>query len=106
MLTCPTYQLVMSSNYHYVLFFYFTALFIALATSSPAGEKKTKAACGKACPFNYEPICAEPAQSGSGKPLSFGNECVLETYNCEHPTAKYVFKTKSECPGSNGVRLS
>lgn len=76
-----------------------------MASTLPAGEKKGKDVCGGVCPFNYEPICAEPV-TGSGKPLSFGNECVLDTYNCEHPTAKYAMKTKNECPGSTGVRLS
>lgn len=78
---------------------------IALAASIPAGDKKGKSDCAQVCTFNYEPICAEP-ENGNGKPLSFGNECVLKNYNCEHPTAKYAMKTKNECPNSTGVRLA
>lgn len=104
---------------------------VALSVAGPVQQKTNK--CAKTCPFDYTPICAGPT-AGTEKPLSFGNACVLENYNCEkglrtfqtmnihqivhadHLPAlhcilvvlitEWVVKSQGECPGSQGVRLS
>lgn len=65
----------------------YTVCFVALSTSLPAKSGSSTKGCSKACPFNYDPICAQP-QGGSGPKLAFGNDCVLENYNCEHANAR------------------
>ncbi|OXU28749.1 uncharacterized protein LOC100119245 [Nasonia vitripennis] len=66
--------------------------------------KKAKKDCLKSCPTDYVPICAHDPANASFKPRTFGNQCVLDTHNCEMGT-KLVMKMKGECPGSDGVRL-
>lgn len=65
----------------------YTVCFVALSTALPAKSGSSTKGCSKACPFNYDPICAQP-QGGSGPKLAFGNDCVLENYNCEHANAR------------------
>lgn len=76
-------------------------LLLAVTFTAAASTKKE---CLKACPFDYTPVCGGPT-SGADKPLSFGNECVLNNYNCEKGL-RWVVKSQGECPGSQGVRLS
>lgn len=52
---------------------------MGIALAAPAQEKPK---CSQSCPFDYDPVCGGP-ETGAEKPLSFGNECVLKTYNCE-----------------------
>ncbi|KAL1130100.1 hypothetical protein AAG570_013039 [Ranatra chinensis] len=77
------------------------ACLVALAASFPnkkeTGPKKTGPKCNMACTQEYSPICAG---DGHNKPLSFGNVCVLEKYNCEHSTRFSVG------PCVEGVRVS
>lgn len=61
-------------------------LLAAYATCLPAKEANT---CAKACPADYKPICAKPVE-GNGTDITFGSNCVMENYNCEH-------KDKREC---------
>lgn len=61
-------------------------LLAAYASCLPAKEANT---CAKACPTDYKPICAKPVE-GNGTDITFGSNCVLENYNCEH-------KAKREC---------
>ena len=49
---------------------------------------KAKKDCLKACPANYDPICAHDPANPTFKPRSFGNQCVLDTHNCEMGTSK------------------
>lgn len=43
------------------------------------------------CPLNYEPICAGPPGTTNDKDKkSFGNECVMEKYNCEKNESKFA----------------
>lgn len=59
----------------------------AVVLASPAKEKPTKKACAKACSFDYTPVCGGVKDS-KDKPISFGNTCVLENYNCENQKSK------------------
>lgn len=44
------------------------------------------------CPLNYEPICAGPPGTTNDKDKkSFGNECVMEKYNCEKNESKFAW---------------
>ncbi|XP_058797756.1 agrin [Phymastichus coffea] len=67
--------------------------------------QQNKKDCQRQCPAIYEPICAHDPADTSFKPRTFGNQCVLETHNCEMGT-KLVMKNKGACPGSEGVRVS
>ncbi|XP_041980206.1 uncharacterized protein LOC121733873 [Aricia agestis] len=70
-------------------------------------QLKAEAARKKACLHDctsvaFDPVCA--GKTGE-KPKSFGSECVMNNYNCEHKdTLKKI--SKSECTGSDGIRLS
>ncbi|KAM3964927.1 uncharacterized protein ACR2FA_000819 [Aphomia sociella] len=66
-------------------------------------EAARKKACMQDCTsVKVEPLCA--GKSGT-KSLSFGSECVLHNYNCEHKDSlKKV--SNGQCPGSEGIRLS
>ncbi|XP_004529174.1 uncharacterized protein LOC101451998 [Ceratitis capitata] len=77
--------------------------FTAATFASPAGKKQAPA-CARDCGDKYEPICAKE-KSGS-KLITFGNECVMGRFNCEHPDGQYDIKTKGECGGNVSVRLS
>ncbi|XP_014203646.1 uncharacterized protein LOC106635965 [Copidosoma floridanum] len=67
---------------------------------------KAKKDCLKVCATNnYDPICVHDPSNATYKPRTFGNQCALETHNCEMGT-KLVVKSKGECPGSDGVRLT
>lgn len=62
-------------------------LLVAVIGVSVAAPNKK---CNNACPFNYAPVCAGP-EAGADKPLSFGNECVLNNYNCEKNLREFAF---------------
>lgn len=38
--------------------------------------------CNRVCPDNYEPFSATDS---NGNKVTFGNQCELNRYNCEHP---------------------
>ncbi|XP_053687533.1 turripeptide Pal9.2-like [Sabethes cyaneus] len=78
-------------------------LTLAIVQGLPAKEKPSKSTCQKACTFDYTPICAG-LKNSKDKPLSFGNTCVLENYNCENQKSLVVL-SQGECPGGSGVRL-
>ncbi|XP_017464159.1 PREDICTED: uncharacterized protein LOC108357597 [Rhagoletis zephyria] len=83
----------------------FTVLSLVSAIiASSASSKKQAPACSRACGEKYEPICAK-AKKGN-KLLTFGNDCVLGRFNCEHPDGQYDFESKGECGGNVSVRLS
>uniref|UniRef100_A0A1Q3FSE3 Putative kazal domain-containing peptide n=1 Tax=Culex tarsalis TaxID=7177 RepID=A0A1Q3FSE3_CULTA len=86
-------------------FFLLIALAMAaMVLASPAKEKPAKNTCAKACSFDYTPVCGG-SKDGKDKPLSFGNSCVLENYNCENQKSLVVL-SQGECPGGGGVRLA
>ncbi|KAF9929270.1 hypothetical protein FBU30_001752 [Linnemannia zychae] len=67
------------------------AVFIANAECSdvtPICKQK------KACTKEYKPVCAK-FQSGETK--TFGNQCTLDIYNCEHPYEQAEFVANAEC---------
>ncbi|XP_036337682.1 uncharacterized protein LOC118747699 isoform X2 [Rhagoletis pomonella] len=86
-----------------ILVFVVLSLVSAIIASS-ASSKKQAPACSRACGEKYEPICAK-AKKGN-KLLTFGNDCVLGRFNCEHPDEQYDFESKGECGGNVSVRLS
>ncbi|XP_012222397.1 uncharacterized protein [Linepithema humile] len=67
--------------------------------------KKSKKDCARDCGINVDPVCAHDPADSNFKPRTFGTQCALDVYNCEMG-AKLAVKSKGECPGSGGVRLS
>lgn len=67
--------------------------------------RKNKKNCARDCGYNYDPLCAHDPSDPTFKPRTFGSQCVLEVYNCEMG-AKLAMKSKGECPGAGGTRLS
>ncbi|RVE54230.1 hypothetical protein evm_001057 [Chilo suppressalis] len=66
-------------------------------------EAERKKSCMQDCTrVKFEPVCA--GKQGE-KPKSFGSECVMNNYNCEHKDTLHRV-SKGECPGSDGIRLS
>ncbi|XP_054747317.1 uncharacterized protein LOC129253096 [Anastrepha obliqua] len=89
-------------RFHTLLFVVFCL--IAATFASPAGSKKQAPACARNCGEKYEPICAK--EKNGNKLLTFGNDCVMGRFNCEHPDGQYDLKSKGECGGNVSVRLS
>ncbi|EAT48797.1 AAEL000211-PA [Aedes aegypti] len=77
-------------------------LIIGLAQAVPAKEKPTSK-CNTACTDDYTPVCGG-VKGSKDKPISFGNECVMQKYNCENKKSLTVL-SQNECPGGGGVRL-
>ncbi|XP_024888302.1 uncharacterized protein LOC143895824 [Temnothorax americanus] len=75
----------------------------AIKTAKEA--KKNKKDCARECGIEYDPVCAHDPVDSSLKPKTFGTQCALDLYNCEMGM-KLAVKSKGECPGSGGVRLS
>ncbi|XP_017889411.2 uncharacterized protein LOC108630572 [Ceratina calcarata] len=75
------------------------------AVKAAKEAKKNRKDCAKECGTAYDPICAHDPNDGSFKPRTFGTQCALDVHNCEMGT-KLVAKSKGECPGAGGVRLS
>ncbi|XP_025154833.1 uncharacterized protein LOC112588553 [Harpegnathos saltator] len=67
--------------------------------------KKSKKDCARECGDFYDPVCAHDPADANFKPRTFGTQCALDVHNCEMGT-KLTVKSKGECPGSGGVRLS
>ncbi|XP_023945685.1 uncharacterized protein LOC112051318 [Bicyclus anynana] len=70
-------------------------------------ELKAEAARKKACLHDCSSVKLDPVCAGKQgeKPKSFGNECVMNNYNCENKETLQKI-SKGECPGSDGIRLS
>ncbi|XP_014098697.1 uncharacterized protein [Bactrocera oleae] len=82
----------------------FVALCLVTITfASPSGKKQAPA-CARDCDESYTPLCAK--EKNGSKLLTFGNECVLLRFNCEHPNGQYNINSKGECGGNVSVRLS
>ncbi|XP_029162934.1 uncharacterized protein LOC114934443 [Nylanderia fulva] len=67
--------------------------------------KKNKKDCARECGTDYDPICVHDPADSNFKPRTFGTQCALDVHNCEMGT-KLAVKSKGECPGSGGVKLS
>ncbi|XP_026749039.1 Kazal peptide Pr13a [Galleria mellonella] len=90
--------------------FVFAVLLVAVSCrpdKTDLKQLKAEAARKKACMQDCTSVKVEPLCAGKNgaKSLSFGSECVLHNYNCEH---KENFKmiSNGQCPGSDGIRLS
>ncbi|CRK92152.1 CLUMA_CG005718, isoform A [Clunio marinus] len=59
-------------------------LMLALAALFAFAQAEEK--CDEACPYNYAPVCAKPL-TGTGKALTFGNDCAVRVYSCETKTS-------------------
>lgn len=55
----------------------------AVVLASPAKNKQAPA-CSRNCGDKYEPVCAKAKNSPKEKLLTFGSECVMANYNCQH----------------------
>lgn len=42
-----------------------------------------------ACPFNYDPVCAQP--KNGGKAETFGNDCAVKAYACQKKAGEINF---------------
>ncbi|XP_058462840.1 turripeptide Gsp9.3 [Malaya genurostris] len=78
-------------------------LALTIVQAHPAKDKPAKNTCQKACTFDYTPVCGG-VKNSKDKPISFGNTCVLDNYNCENQKSLVVL-SQGECPGGSGVRL-
>ncbi|KAG6446031.1 uncharacterized protein LOC115440841 [Manduca sexta] len=93
-----------------VALFLFAALIVAVSCRPDKtdlkqlkADKARKNACLHDCSgVDFDPICA--GKQGE-KPKSFGNECVMNNYNCENKDNLHKI-SKGQCPGSDGIRLS
>ncbi|XP_030373873.1 vasotab [Scaptodrosophila lebanonensis] len=80
---------------------------VALATAGPAKDNKKQAnTCVRACEDDYKPVCAKAKNSSKERLLTFGSQCVLSNYNCQHADDPFEVKTNGECGGGVSVRLS
>jgi len=86
----------------------YTLLVLCLVAATLAAPgKKEKSACSRDCGDKYEPVCSKAKSSGSKERLiTFGSECVMGNYNCQHPDDTFEVKSKGECGGNVSVRLS
>ncbi|CAG9857050.1 unnamed protein product [Phyllotreta striolata] len=91
-----------------IVLFFVLALALALVQAMPSkgstkASLKKKPACIKDCSgAEYAPVCGG---DGTGKgDKSFGSECVLENFNCEHNQSLKVV-SKGECPNGGSIRL-
>ncbi|XP_050448889.1 uncharacterized protein LOC126850207 [Cataglyphis hispanica] len=75
------------------------------AIKAAKDAKKNKKDCARECGNDYDPICVHDPADSNFKPRTFGTQCALDVYNCEMGT-KLAVKSKGECPGSGGVKLS
>lgn len=100
-------------------------LLVNMSYASPAKDPPKQLACKKACKDDYTPLCGKPVD-GKGTDITFGNNCVLDNYNCEkadkrefidhknyyfitnnifHLPIAYEKSAAGECPGKAPVRL-
>ncbi|XP_072380204.1 turripeptide Pal9.2 [Diabrotica undecimpunctata] len=89
----------------FVIFIVLVLLSVAYGVPSKGSTKASlqKKPCLKDCSaVDYKPVCGG---DGTGKgDKSFGSECVLGNFNCEHSTTLKVVKV-GECPGGGSIRL-
>ncbi|CAO1409055.1 unnamed protein product [Diamesa serratosioi] len=79
-------------------------MLVNLSYASPAKDPPKPLACQKGCKDDYTPLCAKPVD-GKGTEITFGNNCVLENYNCEKADKPYARFAAGECAGKVPVRL-
>ncbi|XP_068617236.1 uncharacterized protein [Battus philenor] len=94
----------------YFTLFVFAVLVVAVSCRPEKldlKQRKLDAARKKACSRDCSSVKVEPICVGKQgeKPMSFGSECVLHNYNCEHGENLQKI-SNGECPGSVGIRLS
>nr|WDQ26772.1 venom peptide [Acharia stimulea] len=67
-------------------------------------EQSRKKACLRDCSsVSLAPVCA--GKQGDKVQRSFGNECVMNNYNCENKDTLHKL-SDGQCKGSDGIRLS
>lgn len=79
-------------------------LIVAMAFAKPAKTPPPNS-CTRACETKYEPICAKAKNGSKERLLTFGNQCVMNNYNCEHSSDPYEKKSGGECGNNVSVRL-
>ncbi|EDW81643.1 uncharacterized protein Dwil_GK12185 [Drosophila willistoni] len=90
----------------FALFAFLAVCLLAFVLASP-GKTNTKTnSCVRACGDDYEPICAKAKNSSKERLLTFGSQCVMANYNCQHADDPFEQKSKGECGGGVSVRLS
>ncbi|XP_017845622.1 vasotab [Drosophila busckii] len=91
----------------FALFALLALCVMAFVVASPAKDsKKTTNSCVRACGEDYDPVCARAKNSGKERLITFGSQCVMANYNCQHADDPFEVKTKGECGGGVSVRLS
>ncbi|KAL9890139.1 uncharacterized protein ACN427_009215 [Glossina fuscipes fuscipes] len=78
----------------------------AVAIFAKPGKTAQTPSCSRDCGEKYEPVCAKAKNSSKERLLTFGNECVMGNYNCQHSDDPFEVKSKGECGGNVSVRLS
>lgn len=62
----------------------------AMAFAKPAKSPPPNT-CTRACETKYEPICGKAKNGSKERLLTFGNQCVLTNYNCEHSDDRKLY---------------
>ncbi|EDV95073.1 GH23934 [Drosophila grimshawi] len=80
---------------------------LAFVVGSPAKDTKKQAdSCSRTCGDDYSPVCAKARNSSKERLITFGSQCVMSNYNCQHADDPFEVKSKGECGGGVSVRLS
>ncbi|XP_055849434.1 vasotab [Episyrphus balteatus] len=82
----------------------FVLLIAAVAFAKPAKSTPPNS-CTRVCPTNYEPVCAKAKNGNKERLLTFGSDCVMSNYNCDHTDDPYEKKSNGECGNKVSVRL-
>ncbi|KAH8294605.1 hypothetical protein KR018_000160, partial [Drosophila ironensis] len=86
---------------------YIAVCVLAFVGASPAKDtKRPSNSCQHACGDAYEPICAKAKNSSKERLITFGSQCVMSNYNCQHSDDPFEQKSRGECGGGVSVRLS
>lgn len=73
-------SIVVAMSKHFPCDDVFVVSVFALIAYAAAAPKKNE--CQGICTADYTPVCGKPAE-GKGTDITFGNQCVLNNYNCE-----------------------
>uniref|UniRef100_A0A1B0C5K0 Kazal-like domain-containing protein n=1 Tax=Glossina palpalis gambiensis TaxID=67801 RepID=A0A1B0C5K0_9MUSC len=83
----------------------------AVAIFAKPGKTAQTPSCSRDCGEKYEPVCAKAKNGSKERLLTFGNECVMGNYNCQHsddPKAAFMASSANieQCNFTGGSRNS
>lgn len=80
-------------------------LLVNMSYASPAKDPPKQLVCKKTCKDDYTPLCGKPVD-GKGTDITFGNNCVLDNYNCEKADKRELMDQKLYYSITNIILLS